>query len=137
MIVDKGNDRTENNTGWNAGLRELADHFQASCGSCGSWFHSSFKIIAQTGQADPYRAESLGSQVREQVQVSQNECAFGNDGHGVTILGQNLQHLAGNFLVPLKGLVGIGINAQRDGRNPIAGPVQLFSQSRSSVWFSN
>ncbi len=132
-VVDHRNHRRAHHADRHTRLVKGAQHAQTRRGRGGAGFHDALELVIQRGQADRDADQPLFGQGHQQVQIAQHQRTLGDDVHRMAVAQQDFQRLAGQALLALQRLVGIGVHAQRDGLRHVAGLAQLLLQAFGEI----
>ena len=76
-------------------------------------FHPARKVSVQRGDRQADLGQFLFRHRRENIDVAGHQARLGDDADRVVMGGQHFEYLAGQFVVALDRLIGVGIGAHR------------------------
>ncbi len=133
MIRDGRDHGSHHHPGGHPGFVQLAHGPQPRLGRGGSRLHHPFCLIVEGGDADGHAHQIVFREVGQEIQISQDECALGDDGQRVSCACHHLDNRARHFHVALIGLIGVRVRAQRNRLAHVAGTRELLLQHFSRV----
>ena len=113
IVVDRRNDRRHQNADGNVHGREAFDAAEPRGRRRDARLHDALQVVLQRRQAYGNRAQTIRSEVGDQVDIPFDQCALGNQAHRVPVGGEKFQQFPRNALLPFGRLVGVGIGADR------------------------
>src|SRR5437879_3333487 len=125
VVVECGYDRSHEDPGRNPGSAQAGKRPQPPLRGGGSRLGRACERVVEARDTDPDARQALARHFREQVEVAQDQGAFGDDGDWMPRAGQHLENRAADFHTPLDGLVGVGVRAEGDRLADIIWPCQL------------
>ena len=130
-LIQSRNDRRCHHSDRNTRLTQRPYRVIAFMRRRSARLHRPRKFRIQGRDRHPHPAELLLCHRRDQVQIPLDQSGFGEQRNRMIMVAQDLQEPAGKFLLPLHGLIGIGIHPQRNRARHIAWARQFFQKQ---VW---
>ena len=112
MVRNGGNHRRDHDPDRHAGLRQRLDHAQTGLRRGGARLESAFDFIGQRRDAQHDGNQPVACQVRQQIQIPQDQRALRDERHRVPAAGQHFENAASDAETPFQGLVAIGVDAE-------------------------
>ena len=116
VVGDVGNQRGDENRERDAGCGQPANRLQTGQRS------------VEGGQRNADVGQPVARQFGPQVEVAQDQRRLGDHRHRMAGFQHHLEQAAGQALLALEGLVGVGGAAEDDGRAGVAGAAQRLAQ---------
>ncbi|MNQ96842.1 hypothetical protein D3C85_1124630 [compost metagenome] len=115
------------------GLCQLLDDLEPTRSRAGAGLQLSPQCLVQGGDRHHHLAEPLPGQLGQQIEIAQYHGALGDDPHRMAMGQHHLQQLAGEAIVVLYGLVGIGIGPEHYGLRLVARLGKFPAQQRGGI----
>ena len=121
VIGQGGDDRRDADGRRYAGAGEVADHGDAFRGGGGAGFHPAAEPAVERGDGDGDPGQPGPAHAPEDVEIAHQQRTLGGDHHRVAVLPQHLEQPAHDAPLLLDRLVGVGVGADGDGLDLVAG----------------
>ena len=127
-VVERRNHRRREHPHRDPRLPERGDGAQPPRGSRRAGFHGPREVAPESGHRDHHPREPVAGHLGDDVEVPQDQRRLRDDAGGVARLAEHLEDLPGDAEVTLDRLIGIGVRAERQRTDPVAGLPEFAAQ---------
>ncbi len=122
MVCEEGNDRGGQDSDRDSRRVKRTDHFEAPIRGCSPWFKRPREFFLQRSDRDEDMDQIPGRHGSKYVNISLDDSRFCDNRYRMVTHVQNFKNLAGDLESLFGGLIGVCIDSQGNGLDPIPFP---------------